>query len=113
MLNVNHIENKFEPLVSLVKDKLDIILLSETQIDQSFPSSQFAIEGYTKPFRRDRDNHGGGLLFYVRDDIPCKEVKSLILPVDIECIFIEINLRKKKWPVMGAYTPTGKISLIS
>ena len=37
--------------------------------------------------------------------IPCKEVKSLILPVDIECIFIEINLRKKKWLVMGSYYP--------
>ena len=44
-LNVNHIENKFEPFVSLVKDKLDIILLSETKIDDSFPPSQFAIEG--------------------------------------------------------------------
>ena len=51
----------FEPLRSLVKDKLDIILLSETKIDESFPSSQFAI-GYTKPFRRDSDIHGEGLL---------------------------------------------------
>ena len=29
-LNVNHIEKMFEPLVSVVKDKLDISLLSET-----------------------------------------------------------------------------------
>ena len=95
-LNINHVEKKFEPFVSLVKEKLDIILLSETKIDESFPSSQFAIEGYTKPFRRDRDIHGGGILIYVRDDIPCKEVKSQGLPEDIECVFIEINLRNKK-----------------
>ena len=52
-----------------MKDKLDIILLTET-------SSQFAIEGCAKPFRRDRDIHGGGVSIYVRDDIPCVEVKS-------------------------------------
>ena len=104
-LNVNHIENKFEPFVSLVKDKLDIIVFSETKIDESFPSDPFAIEGYAKPFRRDRNIHGGGLLIYVRDDIPCMEVKSHLLPDDIESIFIEINLRNKKWILMGAYNP--------
>ena len=59
-LNINFIENKFEALVSLVKDKLDIIMISETKIDESFPESQFTIEGYSKPFRRDRNCNGGG-----------------------------------------------------
>ena len=104
-LNVNHIEKRFEPLVSLVKDKLDIILLSETKIDESFPSNQFEIEGCTKSFRRDRDIHGGGLLIYVRDDISCKEVKPENLPADIECVSTEINLRNKKWLLMDAYNP--------
>ena len=27
-LNINHIQNKFEPLVSLLKDKLDLFLLT-------------------------------------------------------------------------------------
>ena len=46
-LSINHIENKFQPFVSLLKDKLDIVLLSETKIDNSFPSSQFVIQGYS------------------------------------------------------------------
>ena len=96
-LNINHIEKKFEPLVSLVKDKLDVFLLSETKIDISFPSSQFTIEGYSNPFRRDRNIHGGGLLLYIRDDIPCKQIKSYALPGDIECFFVEIKLRNKKY----------------
>ena len=49
-LNINHIEIKIVPLVSLVKDKLDIFLLSENKIDISFPPSQFTIEGYSNPF---------------------------------------------------------------
>ena len=68
-LNINHVTNKFEPFVSLVKDKLDIALLSETKIDKSFPPNQFTLEGYSNPFRRDRNKHGGGLVLYVRNDI--------------------------------------------
>ena len=69
-LNIDFIENKFGALVSLVKDELDIIMVPETKIDESFPESQFITEGYSKPFRSDRNSHGGGLLFYIRDDIP-------------------------------------------
>ena len=42
-LNINFIENKFSSLVSLVKDKLDIFIVSETKIDDSFPENQFII----------------------------------------------------------------------
>ena len=48
---------------------------------------------------------GGGLLLYVRDDITCKEIKQTILPSDIECLFVELNLRKKKYLIVGGYNP--------
>ena len=54
-LNINHLDNKFVPLVSLIKNNLDVFLISETKIDSSFPPSQFTIEGYAQPFRKDRD----------------------------------------------------------
>ena len=59
-LNINHLDNKFVPLVSLIKSNLDVILISETKIDSSFPPSQFTIEGYAQPFRKDRDRFGEG-----------------------------------------------------
>ena len=62
-LNINFVEKKFETLVPLVKDKLDIFLISETNIDQSFPPA--TITGYHNPFRKDRDKMGGGLQLYV------------------------------------------------
>ena len=40
---------------------------------------------------------GGGIILYLRDDIPSKELKALSLSNDKEYIFIEINLYKKKW----------------
>ena len=47
-------------------------MVSETKIDMSFPTSQFVIQGLAAPFRLDRTNTGGGILVYVRDDIPSK-----------------------------------------
>ena len=46
-ININFIENKFEALVAFVKDKVDIIVISETKIDDSFPKNQFLMEGYS------------------------------------------------------------------
>ena len=37
-LNVNSLRNKFEMLEELIKDKIDIFLISETKLDSSFPS---------------------------------------------------------------------------
>ena len=48
---------------------------------------------------------GGGLLLYVRDDIPCKEVKSHTLPSNVECMLIEIKLRKRKYILVAGYNP--------
>jgi len=42
----------------------------------------------------------------VRDDIPCKQIKlKYTLPSDVECLFIEINLRNKKYLLVGGYNP--------
>ena len=103
-LNINFLESKFEPLKSIIKDNIDILFLSETKLDQSYPTVQFEINGY-RSIRLDRDKHGGGILFFIRDDLPCKELKSHTLPSDIEGIFIEITIRKTKYLIMGAYSP--------
>ena len=47
-------------------------MVSETKLDNSFPVGQFLIDGYGPPIRLDRDIHGGGLMLFVREDIPCK-----------------------------------------
>ena len=85
--------------------KVDITLISETKVDENFPISQFSIEDYTKPIRLDRNCYGGGLIFYARDDIPCKETKSYRLPKCIEGIFVAVTLRKTKWLILGGYNP--------
>ena len=79
------------------------MILTETKIDASFPNSQIINDRYSSPFRYDRDRFGGGVLIYIRDDVPSKELSEHTFPVDIERIFIEINLRKTKWLKLGTY----------
>ena len=63
-LNINFLEPKFESLNSLMKNNLYILLVSETKLNDTFPSGQFLIEDYAKPIRLDRNCYGGGLLFF-------------------------------------------------
>ena len=54
-----------------MRDKVDICLFYETTLDETFPNQQFKIHGY-KMYRRDRKKHGGGVLCFVNENIPCK-----------------------------------------
>ena len=72
---------------------MDILLISETKLDKSFPIGQFQI-GFSIPYRRDRDKKGGGILPYVREDILSNLVSFKNDDTNIEHFFIEINLRK-------------------
>ena len=65
-LNINFLYNKFEGLKLLVQNKIDILVLSETKLDDTYTTNQFMIEGFSSPFRADRNAHGGGLFVYVR-----------------------------------------------
>ena len=62
-LNINFIQNKLEALRTLVQGKVDILVISETKLDESFPLNQFTLEGFSPPFRADRNSQGGGYWF--------------------------------------------------
>ena len=87
----------------------DIMILVETKLDNSYPTSQFLIDSYSAPFRRDRNKSGGGILVYVREDIPCKLLNLHRFPDDIEGLFLEVNLRKTKILLF----PTFLVSMIN
>ena len=94
-LNINSLRNKFDFFSEQVKGSKDILMVSETKLEDSFPKAQFLIRGFHSPFRFDRNINGGGIMLYVREDIPTK-LLSHIFP-GVESFFVEINLHKKKW----------------
>ena len=104
-LNINSITNKFDLLIPAVVRNFYVLLTTETKIDSSFPEAQFEIDGFTTPYRVDRDCHGGGILLYIRQDIPSKLLINLKISENLEGVFVELNFRRKKWLVCCSYNP--------
>ena len=92
-------------LQEIVQDKLDILMISETKVDPSFPSSQFPIDSFSSPFRLDRNSSGGGIMLFVREEIPSELLSEYKPNSSVENIFIDINLRSKKWLLSCSYNP--------
>ena len=101
-LNVNSLRNKIGAVQELITNNIDICLLSETKIDESFPNQQFNISNY-KTFRRDRNKHGGGLLFYINENISCKLINDEIISSDIDMIMFEFLVKTRNWLCIGLY----------
>ena len=97
-LNINSVRNKFDFLCSKISPSLYLLLVSETKLDDSFLTAQFLVRRFCKPYRLDHCPNGGGLLLYIREDIPSRLLTEYKPPENVECLFVEINIRRKEWP---------------
>ena len=103
-LNINSIRNKFLDFKELVLSDTDICLISETKLDDSFPDQQFHVNGY-KMFRKDRNKFGGGLILFVKENIPCKVLNTFRFSEECEIISINFSMSNKTWLLLGIYNP--------
>ena len=81
---------------------MDYSLLSETKLDDSFPSVQFKMDDYEIRGRKYRNKHGRGLIEYVKKGIICKRLKEYE-PKEIESVCSEITISKKNWFCISIY----------
>ena len=93
-LNINSLSSKFDQLKLLIQGKIDILIITETKLDDSFPTAQFTISGYSKPYRLDRNRNGGGVIIYIRGDIPSKQINNFKIHDDIENILLKLSCTK-------------------
>ena len=78
-------------------------MISESKLDDSFPGSQFLIQGFGQPFRLDRNRNGGGIMLLIQSDIPAKVIFDDKNP--FESFFVGLNFRKKKSLLNCSYNP--------
>ena len=64
-LNINSIRNKFDIMKAMLMHGIDFFMVTETQLDDSFPVLQFNVEGFSTPFRLGRNKNGGGIILYI------------------------------------------------
>ena len=82
-ININSIKNRFELVFSFVSNNIDVLLISETKINNTFCLSQFCVPGYSVPFRFDSAGNGGAIMLYVKEVIPCTMLNEFIFDEEI------------------------------
>ena len=80
----------------MVRDKVNLLMISERKLDSSFADAQFYAKSYSKPYRLDRNSKGGGISLRVREDIPSKLINSSRNYDEKEYFLVEVNFRKQK-----------------
>ena len=76
-------------------------MISEIKIDGNFPTENIFIDGFSQPYRADRNSSSSRIMLYVREDIPSNLIKIESLP--IEGFYVEVKLRKAKWLINCSY----------
>ena len=77
-----------------------------TKVDNTFPYALYHLKDFSNPYRLDRNCHGGGIVAYVRDNIPSNLVKLDQNFDNFEGFFIELELSKEnKWLLSYSYNP--------
>ena len=73
-LSMNSIWEKFKSISEQIKDNDEVL------IDDSFLIGQFLIEEFCTPNGIDHDSKGGGILLYVRENIPSNLINVAVNP---------------------------------
>ena len=104
--NINSLRTKILSLKEILhKAPIDILCIDETKLDETFPDAQFMIENYQfPPFRRDRNNKGGGKMVLIRKELLAKRLEDFETK-STETICIELLISKKKWCIIFTYRP--------
>ena len=120
-VNVNSIAGfKFHEIKTWLLDcRFDILVISETKIDSTFPDSQFHISGF-RMCREDRTKGGGGLMVYIRSDFCFKVVNdfpnlgfSERAGYRTESIVIKVKIGKTWESFVGIYRPPTSIKAVA
>ena len=105
ILSYININFKLDDLKIVLGKSLDIICIFETKLDETFPTTEFSIEGFNKPYHLDVTSNSGGLLFYVKTNVPSKLIRFYNFSNEIQCIPIELNISSKKYALFSTYRP--------
>ena len=87
---------KFNSIAEILHSSTDVLLISETKTNSSFPAAHFTT------YRLNRNSNGGGIPLYVKEDISSTLLNTELF---IEGFCIETNIRKQKWLYVCTYNP--------
>ena len=78
--NINSItsQGRLEQLTDVTSIlNVDVLICTESKLDNSIPNNIISLAGYHEPIRRDRNRHGGGCLIYISEKLTFKHLTDL------------------------------------
>ena len=104
-LNICSLRNKVQDISQIILEhNLHILAISETHLGPSINSSIVKIDGYDI-YRKDRNENGGGVAFYVQSHIPVR-VREDLAVMGIEVIWLQAQLPHLRPVLIGCcYRP--------
>ena len=79
---------RFDLIAYLCANQLDVVAITESFLDSSIPDAHIIPSGYTV-FRRDCNQHGGGIVVLIRNSITAVRCKHL--EGDCEMLWLELH----------------------
>ena len=101
--NIRSIRNKLDFVKDFFFD-FDIICFTETHLDPNVLTDSFMFEHFDSPYRKDRTNHGGGVLVYMSNNLLHKRKPELEVFCD-ESIWVETKARNESVLLGVFYSP--------
>ena len=84
---------------------IDVLVITETKLNDTFLTSQFLVTGFSVTYRLDQNRNRGGIMIFIRNDIPSRVFTEHVFQDDIKGLFIELNFRKAKWILFRTFHP--------
>ena len=85
----SHEEGFHKLNIARSQNKVDILVISETKLDSSFPLNHFHKVRFTTLYRLDRNQNGGNIMLYIREDIPSKTLTEIKLETKLETFLLK------------------------
>lgn len=104
-LNIRSIRNKIDYIVDNFLD-FNILCFTETHLDANVATDMLLFsDSFSTPYRKDRTNHGGGVLAYVKSSLLHTRRPDLEIFCN-ESIWIEVKVKSEDYLIGLFYSPS-------
>ena len=108
--NINSIlaTDRIEQLTEICKTlNVDVLIITESKLDQTIPNNLITIQGYHEPLRHDREvngRHGGGVLIYIAEHLAFQN-RPEFQSNYYEHLWADIRVNDKIYAINALYRP--------
>ncbi len=101
--NIRSIRNKLEFITDQFSD-FNILCFTETHLNPDVVTSEILLPSFDTPYRKDRTNHGGGLLVYLNNNLIHERLTDLETYCE-ESIWVKVKFKSDCFLIGLFYSP--------